>query len=203
MKTRIGFVSNSSSSSFIMKFRDKMSFDQFLNGTMWRGPASFVPNMMSYVETCHPEIVHSIDKSDHFTLKEAIETFEGIVQRSKKGLTRDQIAEELSSGWLDSIDSVVDGYEKTILAKEAAKLGMTVEEFEKDFNRLNAIWKKKNAFRKKTAGYVAESLRHCDREYFVSFEIADENGAIHGFLEHHFCKEVFTFDPTIICISHH
>ena len=118
MKTRHGFVSNSSSSSFVVGFKNLPKTEDELRKMMFGD-------------------IEAIEEYDHSMTTEAVAQRVFADLQKTRPLTRKQIIEELTSGWLDAIEKAAG----IIPFDHSQREDEVDERFEKKYGKY-ADWRK-------------------------------------------------------------
>jgi len=166
MKIRTGFVSNSSSSSFVVAFPHKPISVEDLKEMM------FGKQEWHYISH-HAEENGSRDIS---TQRIADAVFKDIEEKA----TDEEVYESIRNGWFDSylFPDIFPGYYED--GKKTRHL-----DYLKDKEEIERIWKEDEKENDRRARNIAEAfIRGHDNKYIVVLTYSDEDGWFESILEH-------------------
>lgn len=216
MKIRNGFVSNSSSSSFVVTFEDEDHYKQVI-----ADKDVFKKHILKQSKHC-TELKDGLKQynehtSNKFTIEEAVDVLFNFLKDAKLNLSLEDFADEIDGGYDDSMDEIIRGKIIFWEAKEGKKHGLTRKQISLLYTNdcglpketVNDIqqrcWKYRHKISKELA--KAKAVAILERNYYpflIQFEIADDNGPLHGFLEHYLVKNAFKHTPIhVYQFSHH
>lgn len=166
MKIRRGFVSNSSSSNFIVAFAHKpKSVDD-------------LKEMMFGKQEWHYPGIYGGGVTDISTQRIAEAVFKDL--KGKRKATKKQMFESIRNGYFGSylIPSLMPGIHKS----DTTGLNWQDEE---DREEIQRIWKESEEINDKRATAIAECFRKGhDDEWITTLNYADEEGSFDSILEH-------------------
>lgn len=165
MKIRTGFVSNSSSSSFVIAFPHKPESVEDLK------------EMMFGKQEWHYAGFYGEEDETDFPTQTIVET---VFKDIGKEATPEEVYESIRNGWFDPylipemFPGHYDSFEKT--------RGLT---FEKDKDEMNRIWKEAESINNKRAKNIADAFRKGFKDqYIVVLSYSDNDGRLYTILEH-------------------
>ena len=165
MKIRTGFVSNSSSSSFVVSFPRKPKSIQDLKEIM------FGKQEWHYVD-----IYGDKKCTDYSTQKIA----EAIFRDIKKKTTKKQIVESIEFGYFDYYLS------QELFPGHYSNWDQTMKlDYKTDKEKIRKLWKESEKINHKRATNIAEAfIKANEKKYIVVLSYGDDNGSFEAILEH-------------------
>ena len=156
MKIRIGFVSNSSSSSFVIAFPHKPKDVADVNKILF-GKQEWHYTRLSYGD----------EESDVSTQTLA----ENVFKKIKKKATKQEILDSIQNGWFDEYFSLPGHNDTAWDSPEYKALNRSDKDYEK---KRDALWEKFSKEDEKRAAAIAEAFRRVNKDkYIVVMEFSD------------------------------
>ncbi len=155
MKIRLGFVSNSSSSSFVIAFLHKPK------------NAEDVRQMLFGKQQWHYTGLSYGDEETDVSTKVLAEN---VFNKIKKKATKQEILDSIQHGWFDGWMGILPGHDSSY-DEDYHKMDRNAPDYEK---RRDAYWEKQDKENKKRAGAIAEAFRRSNKDkYIVVMEFSD------------------------------
>ena len=174
MKIRTGFVSNSSSSSFVIALPHKPKDQHDLQHMM------FGTQNVHYIDSCYAEEPG----------KNEIETYriaESVFNKIKRKATKNEIIESIRDGSFDSYieETICPGNYDIREDPEWEKLHKLKQDDPQYFKRMNKLYKKIYDINDQRATNIYKFFTSNNKgKYFVVMNFCDNNSSFEGALEH-------------------
>lgn len=158
MKFRLGFVSNSSSSSFVIAFHHKPK------------DAEDVREMLFGKQQWHYTGFSYDDEDTDVSTKVLAEN---VFSKIKKKATKQEILDSIQHGWFDGWKGVFPGHDSSY-DEEYHRMDHSAPDYEK---RRDAYWEKQDKENEKRAKDIVKAFRSLNKDkYIVVMSFSDNEG---------------------------
>jgi hypothetical protein len=185
MKTRLGFVSNSSSSSFVVVLPEWPKDKEHLSGLIFNGQTKYENPYFD------PECRDNSPRN--WPISEVVDVLWTQFQDQDRNMGVFEIAKELASGWVNEIDEILEREKDNFLKPEKERKYPEDKDYDKEHRRREDL-----AFEMARKFMEANDKGEWPCAY-LKFSFSDNDGAFLSALEH---GNLFEGLPHIV-ISHH